>query len=102
MQEIMARNGIPANVPFDQIASSRAYPATRAYAPNNSWQRRLSLDDQRDFDKYYSRWLEDTRRNDRDDIAKDAGHMQEIMARNDIPAAVPFDEIASPAVALQR
>ena len=102
MQEIMARNGIPANVPFDQIASSRAYPATGAYAPNNSWRRRLSLDDQREFDKYYLRWLEDTRRNDRDDIAKDVGDMQEIMARNNIPAAIPFAEIASPGIALQQ
>jgi hypothetical protein len=100
MQEIMARSGIPANVPFDQIASSGAYPATGA--SNVPWQRRLSPDDQRDFDKYYLRWLDDTGRNDRDDIAKDVGYMQEIMARNNIPAAVPFDQIASPGIALQH
>ena len=32
---------------------------------------RLSPDDQREFDKYYTKWVNDTRKNDRDDIAKD-------------------------------
>ena len=34
---------------------------------------RLSPDDQREFDKYYTKWVNDTRKNDRDDIAKDVG-----------------------------
>ena len=100
MQEIMARNNIPASVPFEQIASTgypgNGYPAT-AYPANGQWQGRLSPDDQRDFDRYYSKWVDDTRRNDRDDVSKDAGYMQEIMARNNIPASVPFDQIASSA-----
>lgn len=57
---------------------------------------RLSADDQREFDKYYSQWLEDMRSNDRDDIDKDVRHMQDIMARYNIPASIPFDQIASP------
>jgi hypothetical protein len=110
MQDIMARNNIPPNVPFDQVASTgyagggyadngyagNAGPAT-AYPANGSWQGRLSPDDQRDFDRYYSRWVEDTRNNDRDAIAADAGRLQEIMARNNIPSNVPFDQIASSA-----
>jgi hypothetical protein len=100
MQEIMARNNIPANVPFEQIASTgypgSAYPAT-AYPANSQWQSRLSPDDQRDFDRYYSKWVDDMRKNDRDDVSKDAAYMQEIMARNNIPATVPFDQIASSA-----
>src|SRR5256885_14111801 len=56
---------------------------------------RLSSDDQKEFDKYYTKWVNDTRKNDRDDISKDVGRMQEIMARNNIPASVPFDQIAS-------
>jgi hypothetical protein len=100
MQEIMARNNIPASVPFEQIASTgypgNGYPAT-AYPANGQWQGRLSPDDQRDFDRYYSKWVDDTRRNDRDDVSKDAGYMQEIMARNNIPASVAFDQIASSA-----
>ena len=92
MQEIMARNNIPASVPFDQIASSAAYSSgsSPTYVP------RLSVNDQREFDHYYAEWLEHTRKNDRDDVAKDVSHMQEIMARNNIPANVPFDRIASP------
>src|SRR5437667_12246394 len=88
MQEIMAKYNIPANVPYDQIASTGS--GVRVY------QSRLSADDQREFDKYYTKWVNDTRKNDRDDVAKDVGRMQEIMARNNIPASVPFDQIASP------
>src|SRR4051812_18127969 len=89
MQEIMGRNQIPPNVPFDQLASTgNPYPA-RVY------QGRLSADEQKDFDKYYTKWVNDTRKNDRDDIGKDVKHMQEIMARKNIPASVPFDQIAS-------
>jgi hypothetical protein len=99
MQEIMARKNIPANVPFDEIASSgnsvdSAY--ANAYPSREDWQSRLSPSDQRDFDRYYSQWIEDTRRNDRDDVSRDADRLQEIMARNNIPADVPFDRIASP------
>jgi predicted 3-demethylubiquinone-9 3-methyltransferase (glyoxalase superfamily) len=100
MQEIMARNNIPANVPFEQIASTgypgNGYPAT-AYPANSQWQSRLSPDDQRDFDRYYSKWVDDARQNDRDAVSRDAGYMQEIMARNNIPASVPFGQIASSA-----
>src|ERR1700716_4725286 len=94
MQEIMARNNIPSDVPYDQVSSTGsaagAYPAS-----SYRYQGRLSPDDQREFDKNYSRWVDDSRSNDRDDIAKDAARMQEIMARNNIPAHVPFDQIAS-------
>ena len=89
MQEIMARNGISANAPFDQIAS------TGGAGDAHMYQGRLSADEQKDFDKYYTKWVNDTRKNDRDDIAKDVRHMQEIMARKNIPANVPFDVIAS-------
>ncbi len=89
MQEIMARGGIPANVPYDRVASTgNAYPA-RSYA------RQLPADDQKEFDKAYTKWVNDTRKNDRDDIGKDVRKMQEIMARNNIPVDVPFDQVAS-------
>jgi hypothetical protein len=106
MQDIMARNNIPANVPFDQIASAGAYTdgnhSGGAYPTYGPWQGRLSADDQREFDKYYSKWLEDTRKNDREDIDRDMRHMQDIMARNNIPANIPFDRIASPDAALRH
>jgi hypothetical protein len=97
MQEIMARKNIPASVPFDQIASS-AYAgngAPETYSPRGTWRGRLSLDDQREFDEYYARWVDDTRANDQDAISRDAGRMQTIMARNNLPADVPFDQIVS-------
>jgi hypothetical protein len=98
MQEIMSRYNIPASVPFDRIASQGseggAYPP-QAYAPAPpQWRGRLSVDDQKDFDKWYAKWVDDTRKNDRDDIARDEGKMQEIMARNNIPSGVHFAEIA--------
>ncbi len=89
MQEIMDRNHISPDVPFDRLAS------TGATYPVHVYQGRLSADEQKDFDKYYTKWVNDTRKNDRDDIAKDVRHMQEIMARKNIPANIPFDEIAS-------
>jgi hypothetical protein len=46
--------------------------ATPAFAQQAG---RLSPDDQREFDKYYTEWVNDTRKNDRDDIAKDVKHM---------------------------
>lgn len=104
MQEIMARNNIPSNTPFDQIASSAAYPGNaypdRGYSAYG--QTRLSTDDQRDFDKYYAKWIDDTRKNDRDDIDRDTRHMQDIMARYNIPANVPYDQIASPDAAARH
>ena len=57
---------------------------------------RLSPDDQHDFDKAYAKWVNDSRKNDRDDIDKDARKMQDIMARYNIPRDVTYDQIASP------
>lgn len=56
---------------------------------------RLSPDDQRDFDKAYAKWVNDSRKNDRDDIQRDERRMQDIMQRNNIPPDVPYDRIAS-------
>jgi len=89
MQEIMARYNIPANVPYDRIASTGNVSQERSY------QRQLPPDDQKEFDKHYTKWVNDNRKNDRDDVEKDARKMQEIMARNGIPASVPFEQIAS-------
>src|SRR5947207_585063 len=61
------------------------------------WQGRLSPDEQREFDKAYAKWVNDSRKNDRDDLDKDVRRMQDIMARNNIPPDVPYDQIATPA-----
>lgn len=97
MQEIMARNNIPANVPYDQLASTGYGQQGRydAYPQNGRNQGRLAPEDQRDFDRYYSQWLDDSRRNDRADADRDSQHMQDIMQRNNIPPDVPYDQIAT-------
>lgn len=115
MQEIMARNNIPTDVPFDQIASTgyvpqgqyenrpynNAYSQSAPYAGSQAYPQnggaRLSPEDQRDYDRYYSQWVDDSRRNDRDDAARDMQHMRDIMARNNIPPDVPFEQIATSA-----
>jgi len=100
MQEIMARYNIPVSVSFDQVASNgapAAYPGP-AY-PNGAYAaygaQRLSPDDQKQFDKYYSKWVEATRKNDQEDVSENAGKMQEIMARYRIAPGVPFAQVAS-------
>ena len=83
-------------LPFDRIADFGTHTDIRYPDGARAWQGRLSADDQREFDKQYANWLEDTRRNDRDDIDKDARRVQDIIARNNVPANVPYDQIASP------
>ncbi|HEX6503259.1 MAG TPA: hypothetical protein VF011_08425 [Terriglobales bacterium] len=103
MQDIMAHYNIPPNVPFDQIATNGTggygYQGNNAYG-NGAYgypaaQSRLSSDDQNKFDHYYQKWVDARRKNDRDDIDKNARHMQDIMAHYNIPANVPFDRVAS-------
>jgi hypothetical protein len=92
MEEIMARNNIPPNTPFDVIATANGNSVHYDY---RQFQGKFSEDDQKDFDKAYEHWLKDRRKGDRDDVAKDEGKMQEIMARYDIPRDVPYDLLAS-------
>jgi len=92
MEDIMARYNIPANAPFDAIATSNGY--SRHYDVRE-FQGRLSPDDQNKFNKEYREWLEERREGDRNRIAKHEGKMQEIMARYNIPRDVPYDVIAS-------
>ena len=91
MEQIMQRNNIPPDTPFDQIASVAGYP----HVDVRQYQGRLSPDDQKKFDKAYEHWQSDRARHDRDDIAKDEGKMQEIMAKYNIPREVPYDALAS-------
>src|SRR5215467_1861884 len=56
---------------------------------------RLSPDDQREFDKAYARWVNDSRKDDRNDVDRDVRRMQDMMARNNIPPDVPYEQIAT-------
>ena len=92
MQDIMARYQIPADTPFDAIATS-----SRNYHQDDvrQYQGRFSKDDQKRFDEAYEHWIENRRKHDRDDVARDEGKMQEIMARYNIPRDVPYEALAS-------
>ena len=94
MQEIMARNNIPPDTPFDAVASAPGYGSRVDY---RQYQNKMSPDDQGKFDKAYEKWLRDRQKNDRDDIAKDEGKMQELMARYNIPRDTPYNMLASSA-----
>ena len=94
MQDIMTRNNIPADVSFEQVASAAAVPNTGYGAPL-SYQGKLSAEDQKDFDKYYAKWVSATRKNDQEDISENARKMQDIMSRYNIPSSVAFAQVAS-------
>jgi hypothetical protein len=63
--------------------------------PYDRWQGRLSAEDQRRFDNYYSRWLDYVQTNDRDNRNSVEDRMRDVMSHYNIPSDVPFDQIAS-------
>jgi hypothetical protein len=91
MEQIMNRYNIPPNTPFAQIATTSGGPRINVA----QYQGRFSPDDQKKFDKAYEKWQEDRAKHDRDDIYKDEGKMEEVMAKYNIPRDVPFDALAS-------
>jgi hypothetical protein len=101
MQDIMARYNIPSDVPYEQIASrGDAYRDSDGYRDRDDrgydrWRGRLPENEQRKFDDAYAKWVNDRRKNDRDDVREDEKHMLDIMSRNNIPRDVPFDAVAS-------
>jgi len=107
MRGIMQSYRIPQDVPFDAIASNAVGGGRDGYYDRRDRDdddrgrggyyrgARLSSEDQGKFDSLYSKWVNDTRRGDRDDADRDVKHMQEIMRRNNVPPDVPFDQVAS-------
>ena len=92
MEQIMQRDGIPQNTPFNAIAT------TSGYAPRENireYQGRFSPDDQKKFDKAYEKFQRDRAKHDRDDYAKDEEKLNEIMAKYNIPRDVPYDALVS-------
>jgi hypothetical protein len=104
MQDLMNKYAIPAETPYDQVASSgpqgynnrpydnRAYD-NRGY--DHGYANQLQGDDQNKFNKEYTKWQESNAKNDRDDIDKHARNMEQIMQRNGIPPNTPFASIAT-------
>ena len=92
MEQIMQRDNIPQNTPFNAIAT------TSGYAPRENvreYQGRFSPDDQKKFDKAYEKFQRDRAKHDRDDYAKDEEKLNEIMAKYNIPRDVPYDALVS-------
>jgi hypothetical protein len=92
MEQLMQRNNIPQNTPFDAIAT------TSGYAPRENvreYQGRFSPDDQKKFDKAYEKFQRDRAKHDRDDYAKDEEKLNEIMAKYNIPRDVPYNVLVS-------
>jgi hypothetical protein len=92
MEQIMQRDNIPPNTPFNAIAT------TSGYAPRENvreYQGRFSPDDQKKFDKAYEKFQRDRAKHDRDDYAKDEEKLNEIMAKYNIPRDVPYDVLVS-------
>ena len=96
------------------VAQTQAYPSNRASMKTAAFQwqdrdhdrddrwrddnrrgSRLSADDQRRFDSYYSRWQEYRRTNNGDEIRSMEGRMQDIYSHYGIPSNTPYDRVAS-------
>jgi hypothetical protein len=90
MRDVMSHYNIPADVPFDQIATG----GRTSYG--SPWRGRLSADDQRRFDSYYSRWLEYRRTNNREEVDSMEKRMRDVMSHYNIPLNTPYGQIASP------
>ena len=89
-----AQREVQAGIEFDNRHASPGERGQYQYR-DGGWRARLSPDEQRQFDSYYSRWQEYRRTNNREQVSSMEKRMRDLMARNNIPANVPFDQIAS-------
>ena len=90
MQEVMGSYAIPTSVPYDAIATSNAWVNYKQYRS------RLSLTDQAQFDSYYQQWLNYKRLDNREDILRTEGRMQDILQHYGIPRSVPYAALTTP------
>jgi len=89
MQDVMEHNNIPASTPYAAIASN-------GYKDNyGRYRGKMSQDDQRRFDSYYSRWQDYKRTSNWDEVRSMEGRMREVMQQYDIPSDVPFEQVVS-------
>jgi len=98
MRDVMQQYGIPSNVSFDVIARNGNHDYDNDdwhHGRPPAWNGKLSADDQRRFDSYYSRWLEYRKAANWDEVRSMEGRMRDVMQQYDIPSNVPFDQIAS-------
>jgi len=65
---------------------------------NGSSRYRLSSDDQRRFDDYYGKWVQNRQRRDTSEIASMEVRMLDIYGKYRIPSSMPYDMVASQSV----
>jgi hypothetical protein len=94
MQDIYAHYRIPPRTPFFGVASSAGDQDWDAWEADR-WRGRLSPEDQRRFDSYYSRWLDYRRTNNRSEMSSMERRMQDVMSHYEIPDSIPYEQIAS-------
>jgi hypothetical protein len=105
MQDLYAQYHIPANTPFEWVATERREErrhdegrrdeSRRDEGHRDRWQDRLSSNDQARFDSYYQRWLGYRRDNNRHEAESMEKRMRGVMDQYRIPPDVPFEQIAS-------
>jgi len=123
MRDVMSRYSIPANVPFQQIASNNQVYDTHRQGDGDGRQvddhrqmeerrqmqeggygddrdrhehreiPRFSGSDARRFRSYYSRWQQYRQTYRRDRAESMERHMTEIMNRHNIPNGVSYDQV---------
>lgn len=97
MRDVYAHYNIPPNTPYFLIASNTRDDDWDRWE-NERWRGRLSADDQRRFDSYFSRWQQYQRTNNREQTVSMERRMQDIMDHYQIPQRVGFELIASESV----
>ena len=95
MQDIYATYNIPSNTPYIWVASNSRDEDWDRWDRRERWHGRLSQDDQRRFDSYYSRWQDYRRDNNQSEVNSMERRMWDVMDQYNIPRDVPFAEIAS-------
>ena len=94
MRDVMQGYDIPTSVPFEVLASNGSYDNDWDHGWHR-WRGKLSADDQRRFDSYFSRWQDYRRASNWDEVRSMEGRMRDVMQQYDIPSDVPFEQIAS-------
>jgi hypothetical protein len=92
MLDVYKHNGVPANTPYEMVASSNIAQPTSGY---ESWRGRLPAEDQQRMDSYYQRWIEARQKDDRSQISSMEGRMLDILEHNRIPANTPYEFLVS-------
>jgi hypothetical protein len=95
MQDIYSHYNIPSGTPYFWIASNSRDEDWDRWDRRERWRGRLSQEDQRRFDSYYSRWEDYRRDNNQNEVNSMEQRMLDVMDQYKIPRDVPFDEIAS-------